>query len=194
MTKLLKWVITLLLIYAAYSFFINDSNKDATNKHSITLENSINEDSVASFIQSLTQELRNLKSIFQEAQDFLPDWNVEENTEEMNKPELKTPKDHPFSIYNITLGEDKQTVEKSLGTPQRVTANEYGISWFTYHNNYQNFVMVGYDENNKVTALYTNQDLIASKNGIKKGTKKEQVLEALGEPLKELRNGRRQGL
>lgn len=189
MTKLLKWVLTLLIIYAAYNFFFKDNDNNGINNQSLPLESKLNQESITSFIQTLTQELESLKSLFQNAQDILPDWNVEENTEEITKPELATPKDHPFSIYNISLGEDKQTVENSLGSPQRVTANEYGISWFTYHNNYQNFVMVGYDEDNKVAALYTNQDLIASNNGIKKGTNKEKVLETLGEPLTELKKG-----
>ncbi|WP_400247913.1 CAP domain-containing protein [Niallia sp. JL1B1071] len=189
MTKLLKWVLTLLIIYAAYNFFFKDSENNGINTHSVALENSINQESITSFIQTLTRELESLKTLFQDAQDFLPDWNVEEKSEDVPKPELAIPKDSPFSIYNISLGDELQTVEKTLGTPQRVTANEYGISWYTYHNNYHNFVMVGYDDNNKVAALYTNQDLIASTNGIKKGTKKEQVLETLGAPLTELRKG-----
>lgn len=189
MTKLLKWVLTLLIIYAAYNFFIKEREDTAINTVSEEIENSINQESITSFIQTLTRELNGLKSIFQDAQDFLPDWNVEEHSEDIPKPELETPKDYPFSIYNISLGDEQQKVEKSLGAPQRVTENEYGISWFTYHNNYHNFVMIGYDDNNKVAALYTNQDLIASSYGIKKGTKKEQVLDILGEPLTELRKG-----
>lgn len=189
MTKLLKWVITILIIYGAYNFYFKESKNNAVTEQSPTLENSINQNSITSFIQSVTKELGNLKSLFNDAQDILPDWNVEENAEEIAKPELVTPKDHPFSIYNISLGDNKQAVEKTLGSPQRVTTNEYGISWFTYHHNYQNFVMIGYDENNQVAALYTNQDLIASTNGIKKGTEKAKVLETLGVPLTELRKG-----
>lgn len=189
MTKLLKWVLTLLIIYAAYTIFFKEHDNNSIDNQSVTLENNLNQESITSFIQTVTRELESLKSLFQNAQDILPDWNVENKTEEISKPELKTPKDYPFSIYNISLGDDKHTVETTLGTSQRVTANEYGISWFTYHSNYQNFVMVGYDDNNKVAALYTNQDLIASNNGIKKGTEKEKVLETLGEPLTELRKG-----
>ncbi|MCM3364156.1 MULTISPECIES: CAP-associated domain-containing protein [Bacillaceae] len=189
MTKLLKWVLTLLIIYAAYNFFIKEREDTAINTVSEEIENSINQESITSFIQTLTRELNGLKSIFQDAQDFLPDWNVEKHSADIPKPVLETPKDYPFSIYNISLGDEQQKVEKSLGAPQRVTENEYGISWITYHNNYHNFVMIGYDDNNKVAALYTNQDLIASSYGIKKGTKKEQVLDTLGEPLTELRKG-----
>ncbi|MEK4907578.1 CAP domain-containing protein [Niallia sp. FSL M8-0099] len=193
MIRLLKWVITILLIYGAYNFYFKDNGHNAEeSKPSSSMENRINQDSITSFFQSFTDEFENIKSFFKNAEDILPDWNIEgntEDTEEIDKPELVTPQDHPFSIHNISLGDDKKSVEKSLGSPKRETINEYGISWYAYHQNYHNFVMVGYDEHNQVEALYTNQDLIASTNGIKKGTKKEVVLKTLGKPLTEIRKG-----
>ncbi len=79
------------------------------------------------------------------------------------KPELKQPASNNFSIYNIELGNQRQSVEEIMGSEQRSTMNEYGLQWSAYHQNYHNFVMVAYDKNNKVVGLYTNQDLVSSK-------------------------------
>lgn len=99
---------------------------------------------------------------------------------------LKTPDKHEFAIQNLQLNMDKSEVEKALGKPKRVTSNEYGTQWFTYHHNYRQFVMVSYVDN-KVKALYTNQNGISSKSKIKYSTPKRIVRERLGQPEKELR-------
>ncbi|MDQ0218325.1 hypothetical protein J2S21_001419 [Peribacillus cavernae] len=88
-----------------------------------------------------------------------------------------------FTIYNIGLGDSRAEVEKLAGASKRSTINEYGVKWDTYHKNYQHFFMAAYDKNNKVAGLYTNQDLIASTKGIKRGAPKESVLAQLGVPL-----------
>lgn len=49
--------------------------------------------------------------------------------------------------------------------------------------------MAAYDKNNKVAGLYTNQDLIASKKTIKRGSPKESVRAQLGQPLTKIRKG-----
>lgn len=102
---------------------------------------------------------------------------------QLEKPELETPKEQTFSIFNIELGDNKEKVEKFAGVEKRSSFNEYGIKWFTYHENYQNFFMAAYDDKNEVVGLYTNQDLIASTNGIKRGSVKDLVRETMGKPL-----------
>lgn len=115
----------------------------------------------------------------------------EEQTEffKLDKPKLNTPTDQSFSILNIELGDTREEVEKLTGEAKRVTLNEYDTNWYAYHENYQNFVMVSYDDNNKVVGLYTNQDLISSTNGIKYGDAKDIVLDKLGDPLTKIRKG-----
>lgn len=106
-----------------------------------------------------------------------------------DQPEINIPTEHTFSIYNVELGDAKQDIEHNLGPSKRSTINEYGTKWYTYHENYHDFFMITYDENNKVAGLYTNQDLITSSNGIKMGSPKNLVLEKLGEPLTNLQKG-----
>ncbi|MEK4537920.1 CAP domain-containing protein [Peribacillus sp. FSL K6-1552] len=110
-------------------------------------------------------------------------------TEQVKKPTLEAPAEASFSVRNIEIGDTKAAVEKLAGEAKRQTRNEYGVDWFAYHENYQNFFMVAYDTDDKVVGLYTNQDLISSKQGIKRGTSKEAVTEKLGDPVTKLLKG-----
>lgn len=105
------------------------------------------------------------------------------------KPILGKPDHSAMSIHNIEIGATEEQVKAELGEPKSYSLNEYGTEWFTYHEDYQNFVMISFDENSKVNAIYTNDDLISSKAGIQYGTPKAEVREAYGEPLKEIRKG-----
>lgn len=114
---------------------------------------------------------------------------IQQDSVEAEKPALDTPVSHTFSIHNIELGASKTEVEELAGMPERSTRNEYGVNWYTYHENYQNFFMVAYDQNDRVNGLYTNQDLISSKQGVVMNSPKNTVLEQLGEPLTAIQKG-----
>lgn len=133
-------------------------------------------------IIQLMDQLDNLKKSPQQSED-----NVESTT--VDKPPLSIPTEQTFSVYNVQLGDSREYVEQFLGKPKRSSYNEYGVQWSAYHENYQNFIMVSYDENNNVVGLFTSQDLITSNKGIKKGSSKESVLDVLGKPLTEIRKG-----
>lgn len=109
--------------------------------------------------------------------------------EPIEKIEVKTPSRQMFSIHNVELGETKEKIEHQLGVAKRTSLNEYGTNWHTYHNHYRNFFMVMYDKNNQAAGLYTNQDVISSKNGIRLGTPKETVRTTLGAPLTNIQKG-----
>jgi uncharacterized protein YkwD len=111
------------------------------------------------------------------------------NEEAVEKPTLTVPSKQKFSIYNIEIGESKEKVEEYLGEAKRKSSNEYGVSWYAYHENYRNFLMVSYDQNQHVNGLFTNQDLLSSDSGIKMGVSKEVVQKELGEPLTNIRKG-----
>ncbi|MDN3016391.1 CAP-associated domain-containing protein [Paenibacillus sp. BSR1-1] len=108
---------------------------------------------------------------------------------ETRKVELAPPTNQIFSIHNVEIGDKKENIERNLGAPKRSSLNEYGANWNTYHENYHNFFMIMYDKNNKAAGLYTNQDLIASTNGIKIGISKQIVREKLGDPLSRIQKG-----
>lgn len=109
--------------------------------------------------------------------------------QQSEKIALDQPQAHIFSVHNFEIGDSKEDVEIKVGNAQRSTLNEYGVKWYTYHDNYQNFFMAAYNRNNKLAGLYTNQDLIASTLGIALGSAKETVLTQLGEPMKGIRKG-----
>ncbi|WP_201715044.1 CAP domain-containing protein [Rossellomorea arthrocnemi] len=111
------------------------------------------------------------------------------NEESAEKPTLTVPSEQKFSIYNIEIGDSEESVEEELGEAKRKSSNEYGVSWYAYHENYRNFLMVSYDQNQQVNGLFTNQDLLSSDSGIKIGVTKEVVQKELGEPLTNIRKG-----
>ena len=61
--------------------------------------------------------------------------------------------------------------------------------WYTYHDNYKNFVNIMFDGQNRVAGLYTNQHILTSKNGIKLGITKKETGNILGPPQNEIQKG-----
>ncbi len=114
---------------------------------------------------------------------------VENETKPKEKVELTTPTQQVFSIHNVELGDAKEEIEHNLGAAKRSSLNEYGTNWNAYHEDYANFFMASFDDENKVNGLYTNQDLISSTNGIKMGSSKDSVRATFGEPLKGIQKG-----
>ncbi len=109
--------------------------------------------------------------------------------QQKERVELTIPTEQVFSIHNVEIGNLKEDIEHNLGIANRTSLNEYGTDWYSYHQDYHDFFMVMYDENNKVAGLYTNQDLISSTNGIKLGSSKKIVREKLGDPLTKIQKG-----
>ncbi|WP_152658248.1 CAP-associated domain-containing protein [Oceanobacillus sp. CFH 90083] len=114
---------------------------------------------------------------------------TEREYEQVETPELTTPEEQSFSIGNVEIGDTRNQVEEVYGEAERQSENEYGVEWFTYHENYQNFMMVAYDEQEMVRGLFTNQDLLSSQHDIALGDPKTFVNETLGEPEEMIRNG-----
>ncbi|MCG7339552.1 CAP domain-containing protein [Staphylococcus sp. ACRSN] len=107
----------------------------------------------------------------------------------LSDKQLKVPNKQAFAVNNIQMNMEKSEVNNKLGNPKRITSNEYGTQWYTYYaRDYQSFVMVSYIDN-KVNALYSNQNVISSKSKVKYGTPKPKVRERLGDPITEIRKG-----
>ena len=115
--------------------------------------------------------------------------DVAEVVDKVDKPKLTEPVNSKLSIHNIELGTSEEDVTAKLGTPNEQSVNEYGTEWLTYHEGYNNFVMVSFDKEKKVNAIYTNDELISSDVGIEYGSSKTVVRETFGEPIKEIRKG-----
>ncbi|WP_233522790.1 CAP domain-containing protein [Peribacillus glennii] len=193
MRRIFLLLIFSLVIYASWSLFGKPANKTGLQQ---SLENI--ESKIASVTQSqeFSDAFDTLRSGFlhlveeiDSAIDQLPKEEQEVESQKLEKPKLSTPSEDMFTVYNFGLGDAKAKVEKKVGAPKRSSVNEYGVKWHTYHKDYQHFFMAAYDENNKVAGLYTNQDLLASKKGIKRGTPKATVRSKLGEPLTKIRKG-----
>lgn len=174
------------------------------------IENQLKNTDYHKVIDSIVSEIKDLKDnvsvketvkpIYNEVQQLLTQFGFDskeplltpsktETKKQSGKLTLKTPSKQIFSIHNIELGDAKDDIEHQMGTAKRSSLNEYGTNWYAYHEDYHNFFMVMYDENNKAAGLYTDQDLITSTNGIKIGVSKENVRAKLGEPLTKIRKG-----
>ncbi|MEK3936810.1 CAP-associated domain-containing protein [Sporosarcina sp. FSL W7-1349] len=148
------------------------------------VESVINYDTVANAIDTISEAV-NKAVLYLKTRSFEED----EPVPKVEKPVLTQPEHASLSIHNIELGDPLEKVAAELGEPKNVTKNEYGTDWRTYHEHYQNFVMVSVDAEQRVNALYTNDDLISSTTGIQYGSPKSKVREIYGEPLKEIRKG-----
>lgn len=94
-----------------------------------------------------------------------------------------------IKLDQITIGMKKSEIEKLYGTAKRVSMNEYNLVWHTYHENYQNFMMISYDESNTVNAMFTNQPSPSSLLGVDIDSTRNEVHTVLGEPLSKLKKG-----
>ncbi|MFD2045380.1 CAP domain-containing protein [Ornithinibacillus salinisoli] len=136
-------------------------------------------------VEAINQKLQQLLGKLDETQQD----NAQQNQPVAEKPKLNTPTEQSFSIHNVELGDERSKVEQQVGEPQRTSLNEYGVDWVTYHENYQNFFMAAYDDQNRVVGLYTNQDLLTSTHEITFESSRDSVLATFDEPLNSIRKG-----
>ncbi len=189
MKRLFFFILCIAIIYAAKPLW-----EDPVSKHvDISFLEPVDE-KIDSFLTSdtFTSAIHSISDVLDKAVLFLSsktDETTETAVEEVEKPELTKPAHSNFAVHNIEIGTPEDVVTSIVGQPSRRTLNEYGTEWLTYHENYRNFVMISFDGNRKVNAIYTNDDLISSDVGIKYGTAKSTVRETLGEPVKEIRKG-----
>src|SRR5699024_5391134 len=115
--------------------------------------------------------------------------SLNSNDTKENQAKLNTPKNELLSNNNIELNDSKKEVEDTYGETKRSSLNEYNRTWNTYHEDYKGFIMVSYDENKKVSGLFTNQDLVNSSTKVKLGSSKEMVREEIGTPESIMRKG-----
>lgn len=88
----------------------------------------------------------------------------------------------------VKLGQTEKQVEALVGNSQRVTTNEYGLQWKTYHQGYKKFVMASF-LNGTVSGLYTNTDQAFAGVGLKNGMTPTQVTALLGTPISTITKG-----
>jgi uncharacterized protein YkwD len=145
--------------------------------------------SLTDSLNHLTDEFSRLTLMLKSTIGKLQEQNGSAETEPSEPAELTLPSERTFSFGNVELGDTKEAVEERLGSPVRSTLNEYGTEWHAYHQDYRNFLMLAYDENNQVAGVYTNQDLISSTNGIQYGSPEEYVRSELGESIDKINKG-----
>jgi uncharacterized protein YkwD/predicted RNA-binding protein with RPS1 domain len=188
MFRFLRLIAILFLIYISWPFIAKqlDHSEIQANFVSSIKDNLEVPETISVLYDDIQQMLKQLGFQLDEMQQ-----TQEKSKEEpLEKVELTPPSEQTFSVHNVELGNEKAEIEHNLGIAKRVSVNEYGANWHAYHENYHDFFMVLYDDNNKAAGLYTNQDLLASTNGIKIGnSSKESVRSILGEPITKIQKG-----
>jgi uncharacterized protein YkwD len=188
MFRFLRLIAILFLIYISWPFIAKQLDHSEIQ---------------ADFVSSLKENLEvpeTISVLYDDIQQMLEQlgFHLDEMQQTQEKPkeaplekvELTPPSEQIFSVHNVELGNEKADIEHNLGIAKRVSLNEYGTNWHAYHENYQDFFMIMYDEKNKAAGLFTNQDLLASTNGIKIGSStKESVRSIIGEPITKIQKG-----
>jgi uncharacterized protein YkwD len=193
MIRLLTLLSVIFLLNISWPTIEKQINNPGMNQAVDTIEAEIGE------LKNNPELLSTLNTFFIKIQQILGQLNsdIDELTQsnetkdniQLEKIELNTPEGASFSVHNIQIGDSKEVIDHELGAANRSSLNEYNKKWYTYHDNYQNFFMVMYDDENKVAGLFTNQDLIASTNGIKLGSPKQLIRDTLGEPETKIKKG-----
>ncbi len=139
-------------------------------------------------ISAVNKVSNGIQLMFQELMQASPE-KEEEQQQVVDPPKLEAPTEQSFSVHNVEIGDTRSEVEQQVGTAKRSSLNEYGVNWVAYHENYQNFFMVAYDDENKVAGLYTNQDIVSTTLGISFESSREAVLAKTNEPLTSIQKG-----
>ena len=141
------------------------------------------------FIENTIDDLSNTLTTIPAKLTLKPNETSYAPVTQVDKPTLATPTDGLFSVHNIQIGDRMDNVTQELGKAKRITTNEYGSEWHTFHTDFQNFLMVSFDDSSRVNGLFTNNDLIASSFDVKLNSQKSVVQEALGKPIKQIQKG-----
>ncbi|MFC4403411.1 CAP-associated domain-containing protein [Gracilibacillus xinjiangensis] len=186
----LKFLSMLIIVLLGIYYFYGDEFQQSgitgvSNEIKDDVQSIIEHPQLHAIIDTINQEFQLLRGRIEN----LGEENKDTKMTDVEKPDLSVPSSQTFSIYNIELGDTKAEVENEIGNAKRNSLNEYGVDWYTYHENYQNFVMVAYNANQQVAGLYTNQNLLTSTNGLTIGSERNNVRSALGDPIDGIRKG-----
>ena len=142
-----------------------------------------------SFLEPIDKWIDSLevRQYFSEAKAYLKDIKAESITQPAEKQIILS--EDGIELEQIKMGMKKSEIENAFGDPKRVSLNEYNLVWHTYHEDYLNFFMVSYNDENKVNALFTNQPSFQSFLGLEMESTRDEVLNTLGDPIKKLRKG-----
>ncbi|UMZ73669.1 stalk domain-containing protein [Natranaerofaba carboxydovora] len=77
-------------------------------------------------------------------------------------------------FYGLSIGDSKDSVIELLDKPDRKDPSAYGFEWWIYNHDYENYLQVGINGNNKVVNLYSNSNNLNFK-GLKVGLSEKEA-------------------
>ncbi|HSP23295.1 MAG TPA: CAP-associated domain-containing protein [Planococcus sp. (in: firmicutes)] len=188
MRKLFWLLILLLLIFMARPIWEDKASEYVDLGFLATIDRAVDQVTKDPAIEdAITQAKQFTLQVGGQLQSFVASSSAE-MPEAVSKPALDETQSL-FAVHNVTLGMTKEEAQAKVGLPLRLMRNEYGTDWHSYHQDYQNYVLLSYDQEGKVNGMFTNQALISSTKGITMQSKRAEVRSALGTPLKSLQKG-----
>ena len=188
MRKIFLLLIILILVYFARPLWEEPVGEYVDLSFLDTVDNAIENIAADSDVTLALDGAKEFTSRIASQLQSLVVTNTAEMPEAVEKPEL-TETDSLFAIHNVTLGMSKEEAQAKVGLPLRLMKNEYGTDWHSYHTNFQNYVLLSYNQDGNVNGMFTNQDMISSTDGITMNSNKDDVRTLLGVPLKSLQKG-----
>ncbi|WP_231554770.1 CAP-associated domain-containing protein [Planococcus sp. PAMC 21323] len=186
--KIFWWFVVLLAVFFARPIWEEPVSKYVDLGFLDSVDEAVGNIAGNPEVTQVIDEARDFTSrVSAQLQSFIVSSSVEV-PEAVAKPEL-VETESLFAIHNVTLGMSKEDAQKKVGLPLRLMRNEYGTDWHSYHQDFQNYVLLSYDQDGIVNGMFTNQDLFSSKEGITMDSTKSEVRSALGTPLKSLQKG-----
>ncbi len=89
-------------------------------------------------------------------------YNVEKNIKDKALKVIER-KANEITFNKFELGDTQKEIEQIYGAAKRITLNADGLKMNTYyHNDYEDFLIVGYDNQNRAAFFYSNQPIITS--------------------------------
>lgn len=90
-------------------------------------------------------------------------YNIENNLVDKSLKVIEQKTD-VISINGFELGDHQHKFEELYGAPKRISMSEDGLKVHTYfHNDYEDMIIVGFDEYDQAVFLYSNQEIITAR-------------------------------
>lgn len=90
-------------------------------------------------------------------------YNIEKNLEDKSIKVIEQKTDD-ISVNGFELGDPQHKFEELYGAPKRISMNDDGLKFHTYyHNDYEDMIIVGFDQYDQAVFLYSNQEIFTAR-------------------------------
>ncbi|MGY4688567.1 S-layer homology domain-containing protein [Salibacterium sp. K-3] len=132
-----------------------------------------------------------LHEAFKKEENAADDQEDDVPEEPVNAPEEETEESDTvenimteFSLHGVALEDSEAALREEKGEPERVLPSIYGFDWYTYHDEYEDFVMFGVQEE-RVVAFFSYGESFEAPMDIALGMDPETVVDHMNTFIEE---------